>query len=65
MTKELNELKKMLDKYQLMAHEHDSLIRELILLINTSIDTQISIPNDMLMLVIEISLKRTKEILNK
>jgi len=65
MTSEINELKEMLDKYQSITHEYNSLIRELILLINTSIDTQISIPSDMLMLVIEISLERTKEILNK
>jgi len=65
MTNKLNELKEMLNKYQSITHEYDSLIRELFLLINTSIDTQISIPNDMLMLVIEISLERTKEILNK
>ena len=63
MTSEINELKEMLNKYQSITHEYDFLIRELILLINTSIDTQISIPSDMLMLVIEISLKRTKEIL--
>ena len=65
MTNKLNELKEMLNKYQSITHEYDSLIRELILLINTSIDTQIPIPNDILMLVIEISLNRTKEILNK
>jgi len=65
MTSEINELKEMLNKYQSITHEYDFLIRELILLINTSIDTQISIPSDMLMLVIEISLERTKEILNK